>query len=632
MKNMIKLWICAALVMSVQSCKKQDLDNLIDTQSQTVLTDEQIWKDPKLITNVLANLYDRLPKHASLAVGPENFTTYDEAIWSGLSNNDLEVRNNLLVYAYDRWSLWDFVFIRDINLSIDKINASSSLELTATLKKQFIAELRFLRALDYFEMVKRMGGVPIVTTQLIYNFNGDPTPLQQARNKEAEVYDFIASELDAIKNDLGNAGSKRRANKYTALALKSRAMLYAGSIAKYNNTPGFTNSSTVGGEVGIPLARATEYYQKSLDASREILTSGVYALYKSNPNLGENFYEALTNKTANNEVILATDYLKAQNRKHLFTFNNIARSMFEDGGQGSSFTSPTLNLVESYDYLDNSSGILKGTGTGSNTAAGQANWIFYDNLQDVFANKDARLYGTIMYPGTSFAGKALKMQAGVYVWNAAANKYDRIEGALNSTHTDGKLLTGIDGPHRTTTFVSNTGFYLRKYIDAAPGASTSVTQSETWWVLFRLGEIYLNAAEAAYELGLTPEALTNINTLRQRAGFPANSLTSLTLQRIQNERKVELAFEDHRVWDLARWRIADKVWDGTASNPDANMYAVYPYRIIRPGSPLDGKYVYDKIIAPRFKAPRFYRPGNYYSLVPQSVINNNPKIKPNPFH
>jgi hypothetical protein len=203
---------------------------------------------------------------------------------------------------------------------------------------------------------------------------------------------------------------------------------------------------------------------------------------------------------------------------------------------------------------------------------------------------------------------------------------------LGSTHSDGKLLTGIDGPHRTTTFVSNTGFYMRKYIDATAGASASGIQSDTWWVLFRLSEIHLNAAEAAFELGRTSEALPYINAVRERAGFPANSLSTLTLQRIQNERKVEFAFEDHRVWDIIRWRIADKVWDGTNTNPDANVYALYPYRIIRPGHVNDGKYVFDKIIAPRFKAPRFFRPGNYYSSVAQNVIDNNPKIVRNPFH
>jgi len=617
-----------AMLLPLSSCKK----DILNTASQTILTDEQTWNEPKSVTSVLANLYDRLPKHGTVSQGPEFFTTYDEAIWSGLSNNDLEARNNLINYPYERWRLWDYDFIRDINVAIDKIAAANSLSMTETVKKQFIAEFRFLRAYMYFEMVKRMGGVPIITKQLEYKLGDDPTTLQYLRNKESEVYDFIASELDAIKDNIGNGQSKRQANKYAVLALKSRAMLYAASIAKYNNETGFTNVSLPGGEVGIPASRANEYYQKSLDASLEIINSGIYSLYKANPVAGENFYSAIVEKNNNTEVILVTDYNKATSRKHLFTFNAIPRSLFEDGAQGSSNISPSLNLVESFDYLDGSAGTLKGVGTGSNTAAGQSNWIFYAKPEDIFAGKDARLYGTIIYPGSRFAGKALQMQAGVYVWNAIANKYDRTEGTLNSNYTDGKLLTGLDGPHRTNTFVSNTGFYLRKYLDAAAGASTSTIQSDTWWVLFRLGEIYLNASEAAFELGQTTDALKYINTLRERAGFPANSLSALSIQKIQNERKVELAFEDHRVWDLKRWRIADKLWDGTTGNANANVYALYIYRIVRPGHVNDGKYVFDKIVAPRFKAPRFFRPGNYYSSIAQNVLDNNPKIIRNPFH
>jgi hypothetical protein len=150
-----------------------------------------------------------------------------------------------------------------------------------------------------------------------------------------------------------------------------------------------------------------------------------------------------------------------------------------------------------------------------------------------------------------------------------------------------------------------------------------------------LGEIYLNAAEAAFELGQTGDAVGYINTLRERAGFPPNSLAvgDLTLDRLRNERRVELAFEDHRVWDLKRWRIAHEVWNGDIASTDANITALYPYRIVRPGDAArDGKYVFLKLTAPRFRAPRLFQMGNYYSSIDQSVLNNNPKIVRNPFH
>ena len=151
---------------------------------------------------------------------------------------------------------------------------------------------------------------------------------------------------------------------------------------------------------------------------------------------------------------------------------------------------------------------------------------------------------------------------------------------LGSTYEDGGLLTGSSGPQRSQTEVTNSGFYLRKYVDQTAMSSTRGIRSDMWWVRFRLGEIYLNASEAALELGKTADALKYVNTLRERAGFRANSIKTLTIERLQNERRVELAFEDHRVWDLKRWRIAHEVWNGNASNPDAVIYALYPYRVV----------------------------------------------------
>jgi len=126
--------------------------------------------------------------------------------------------------------------------------------------------------------------------------------------------------------------------------------------------------------------------------------------------------------------------------------------------------------------------------------------------------------------------------------------------------------------------------------------------------------------------------LTYINALRERAGFGANSLKGLTIDEIRNERRVELAFEDHRLWDLKRWRIADKVWNGDRNSATAMLYALYPYRVVRPGDPTkDGKYVFVKTTAPRVLSPRNFQVQNYYSSIDQAWINNNPKITRNPF-
>lgn len=626
MKNISKyLALCLVLTLSITSCKKDYLER----EPTTIVTDEQLWKDPKLIVGLLANYYNRLPTDMGLndQAGSQwrNMADYDDGMWSGSSND--EWRNNIVSYDRARWRLYDYGFVRDLNLAIENVDKFGTATLNEAQRTQLKAEFRFIRAYLYFEMVKRMGGVPLITTQLLYDFSGDPTYLQQPRAKEAEVYDFIAAELDAIKNDIANGGSTGRANRYTCMALKSRAMLYAGTIAKYNAllTP---NVVTPGGEVGIPAARAAEYLQKSLDASKEVI-AGPYSLYKNNPNLGENFYEAVVKKTNNPEVIFVRDFLSSKAKKHFFTYENIARGIREDNLSSSSIV-PSLNLVENYEYLDGSPGVLR-TRNAANT-----DYIYYSNTTDIFANKDARLYGTVIYPGAPFRGLTVDMQAGVMRWDAASSSYQTIEGPdLGTNYTDGKPLIAASGPHRSIQEVSNTGFYLRKYVDANGGASTRGIQSDVWWVWFRLGEIYLNAAEAAFELGFTSDALTYANAIRERAGFPANSLSAatITIEKIRNDRRNELAFEDHRVWDLKRWRQADKVWNGNANNPEDVVYALYPYRVVRPGDPArDGKYVFVKMRAPKFGAPRFFQIFNYYSSIDQGVINSNPKIVPNPFN
>ncbi len=620
MRNILKYAIFSLAIFSLASCEKDWLER----KSQTILGSEQVMNDPNLIVGLLANYYNRLPSDYNLG-SSANMTRYDDAVWGNSTNLNEQIRNELIEYNINTWTLWDYSLIRDINVAIENLETFGN-KLTTTQKEQFNAEFRFLRAYVYFEMVKRMGGVPLITNQLLTT-TGDYESLKKPRNKESDCYDFIGSECNAIKDKIGNAGSTTRANKEAVLALKSRAMLHAASLCKYNNllTPTLT---LPGGEVGMPASKAAEYYQKSLDAAIEILTNENYSLYKGNPsNLGDNFYEAITKKSGNPEIILAQDYLLAKGRAHDFSYHNIAFSLLEDVFGGSS-TTPSLNLVESYDYLDGSPGILK-TRTADNS-----DFIYYDNPQDIFANKDARLFGTVIVPGTSFKGQDIALQAGVMEWNEATNTYIVIEGAYGSVYTDGETLTGQGGPTRTGSMISPTGFYLKKYVDNATGSATLARKSDMWWVLFRIGEVYLNACEAAFELGEIPEALGYINTLRERAGFPPNSLSTLNLEKILNERRVELAFEDNRLWDLIRTRTATEVWNGDVNSKTAQQRALYGYRVIRPGDPArDGKYVYVELMpSPRFTRPRNFRIQNYYSQIPQNAINANDLLVRNPFH
>ena len=99
-----------------------------------------------------------------------------------------------------------------------------------------------------------------------------------------------------------------------------------------------------------------------------------------------------------------------------------------------------------------------------------------------------------------------------------------------------------------------TGFGVMKYLDEQVDIGSTWSNSGTDYQVFRLGETMLNLAEAALELGKSGEALMAVNKIRTRAGIA--ELGSVSMNQIRQERRVELAFEAHRYWDLRRWRIA----------------------------------------------------------------------------
>lgn len=604
-------------------------DQWLDRQANDILLEEQVWNDPVMIEGLLANYYDRLPKHYSLSGGWPEMAMYTDAMWSGGSND--QWRNDVRDYGFDRWALWDYGLIRDLNLAIENIDEYST-QLQDSEKAAYKAELRFLRAYVYFEHVKRMGGIPLITQTFEYTGPDNIEDLKVPRATEKEVYDFIYDELEEIKDQLGNDGSQSRGNKYTALALQSRAMLYAGSIAKYNNEMA-SPITLPGGEVGIPASAAQDYYEKALVAAADVIQNSPYELYDNNSDPADNFYEAVNIESQNSEMILSEQFLSSADRRHWFAYDNIARPIREDN-LGSSAIAPSLNLVEAFPYTDGSNGELR-TRTADNS-----DYIYYDNPIDIFAGKDPRMFGTVIVPGGTFKGSTVEMQAGVKRWNGS--EYETVIGSqLSSEYEDGGVLTAAGGPHQSITEVSNTGFYMKKLIDNDPMSASRGVRSDNWWPRIRLAEVYLNAAEAAYELSqmgssaTEQEAADYINALRERAGFdPAGLLTAATIdiETIRNERRIELAFEDHRVWDLKRWRIAHEVWDGQPSNEESVVRALYPYRIVNPGNPNHNKYVFDELEAPRMQSPRRFRMGNYYSLIPQGARNANGELVKNPFH
>jgi len=160
-------------------------------------------------------------------------------------------------------------------------------------------------------------------------------------------------------------------------------------------------------------------------------------------------------------------------------------------------------------------------------------------------------------------------------------------------------------------------------------SSTRGRNSDMWFPRFRFAEAVMIAAEASFELNKQADAVTYINMVRERAGI--QPLTVVTFDDIVQENRVEFAFEDHRYWDLKRWRIADKVWNGIPNDPNAQQYALFPYVINEPGNPNNGKWVFDKQPVHMAPYPRYFQPKHYYNFIDQGWINNNPKLVKNPY-
>lgn len=609
MKRIYKATIFGLSMIFLLSC-----NNFLERDSEGVIPNEDVFSDDKMTLSALSNLYGRMNWGQNID-NDKAYVYLDEACWS---NGSPETFNG---FSNDFLRVYDYGLIRNMNQFLEGLRSSAADHMDQAERKNLEGEVRFLRAWTYFQMCRGLGGMPIVGDEVFeYSAGTDITTLQYARSTESEMYDYIIAECEDIASNFLKdevTVNSARANKWTALALKARAALYAGSIAKYNNL--LPNPvKTDGGEVGIPASKSDEYYQIALKAAQDIIASGKYGLYDGNPDKRINFYEATSVKANNNEVIWTRDHYYPGDVT-AFSYHNVPTSVAED--EESSQVTPILNLIEAYEYTNNRDGDLKTEDT-------DGNYIFYDKAEDLFEGKDPRLWGTVIYPGAEFKEQQIVFQAGrKYLENGIWT--DEI-GPSGSKDGNGEIITSINGPLKTNDNHRNkSGFCVRKFLDTKKQSSTR-QGGDMWFIRFRYAEILLVASEASLELGNIPTALGYINQVRDRAGIQ-NLKNTLTLDEIMRERRVELAFEDHRYWDLKRWRKAHLIWTGQSDNYNAVHYALFPFKINEPGNPNNGKWVFDKIRTHMTQYPIFFEMKNYYNFIDQGWRNNNPKITLNPF-
>lgn len=626
MKKILSIAICACL-LSVSSCND---DDFLDVPPTQVLPEELVFSDPALVLSVLGDLYNRQVDFSSLDQGWSSFADFSESF---ASENGSDFFHQRTGWGYGEWALWDYNYIRDLNLFIQR--ATTATELPENEKNRFIAEARFLRANFYFELVKRMGGVPLILEPLEYDYSGNVAILQRPRAKESEVYDFIITEAEAIKNLLpADVNQKSRASKGAALAMKARAALYAGSIARYGSrTP---QVFLPGGEVGIPAAMAEGYYTTALASAREIIngSAGGYELYQVLPDLSENFAAIFLDKSSVNQESIFIEDFRVGGKVHNYTVNTQPYSISDEGGDAGRLN-PSLNLVQSFELLDNTFARLATT-----DAAG--NPIYYTEPDGIFAGRDARLAGTVILPNGLFKGARVDIWAG-YLLGDGSILTSGEAGSLRPLPgtTQPVQVVGEDGPVNGLEFRTQTGFYNRKYLDPTVGSGRRGRGSDVAFIRYRFGEVLLNAAEAAFELGQYGPASDYINLVRARAGLTTPIVLNATngFNRIVHERRVELAFEGHALYDKKRWRIAHIVWDGnpmtvndlvsnigSATKRNTQPFGLWPYKYYNPGNPNNGRWVFREVKPGKVTGSNRFLLGNYYSFINDNIRSANPQI------
>ncbi|WP_198675374.1 RagB/SusD family nutrient uptake outer membrane protein [Pleomorphovibrio marinus] len=573
MKKIISINIIASMFI-FQSCMDIFEREPLDKISETV-----VWTQEPLIEAYVLDLYARFPFFAYPGMTLTDLATERFTNMNAITMGTMTQNTEMLGY-------WDYVTIRDCNVFLERIREAPIDELA---KERLEGEVRAIRAVIYFEKQKRYGGVPLVDTVLDPFEDLDPAYLR--RSTEERIADFINEELDLAIQMLGeNVSRTGRINKWSAYAYKSRANLWAASIAKYG-------AVQREGLVGIPEARANEFFQKAADAANAVIQSGTYNMYNVHADRSEN-YRYLFLDDSNSEIIFERLY-DGPIIGHSFSHNNYPTRF--SAGQGS-ITNPLLELLYSYENID---------GTTDQPDFGPAH-LYEDGIAP-WSNKDPRLRATVFLQGEPYGGDMIRTYEGLDP--SPEPNPGAIISDFNVQH-QGTPTVGPDSRLSQQNFRTTSGFLLRKYIIDEPLVERDIMT--TSWKAIRLGEMYLNLAEAAYELGDLETAVGALNVTRERAGISLLDAGDLTLDRLRNERKVELAFEGFRYWDLRRWRTARQVLN--RDDPFRGLRIILHHA--------SGQFYFIPFEAETFT--RIFREEHYYNPFLLSRLENNTHLLQNP--
>jgi hypothetical protein len=414
--------------MVVDSCKK------LDPLAPNVLGDPTVLGTQEGVTSYMARLYSEMPIE-DFKYSPQGgynnaaatFNWGSKSTGESLGRDWRQPQENSNVVNYNAV----YSYIRDCNYFIKNFPAYSA-KFTAAQVQNFLGEAYFVRGVCYYALVRRFGGVPLVTTPIAYPpTSSDSTAVNGLqRSSEADTWALIASDLDSAYSKLPVTNQTSRADKSTAAAYKSRAMLFAGSVAKYNTNVSPANTYGSGQLCGFPAGTDPKpYFQAAYDAAKLVISGAsgkTYGLYMKDWTAGN-----LTNQYRN----MVDMFFDASSQENIFvrqydTYlddgHNYDLYMIPDPirgwGWGSEVT-PTLDFVEMFDGLPKWTAGTPGI-QGLPNAFGASrlqnldsngNYVLYNSPLDIFATAEPRLRAYVILPMDVLKGSVMEIRAGVYV-------------------------------------------------------------------------------------------------------------------------------------------------------------------------------------------------------------------------
>ncbi|HEU4554535.1 MAG TPA: RagB/SusD family nutrient uptake outer membrane protein [Chitinophaga sp.] len=564
----------------------------LDVTPLNQFTSASVWKDATLMQAYVTNIY------TFIGYGEFNSTSGlsvldDEAMWTNGATPIVQstiTSSNLDILGGSRFNylLWDNLYsgIRQCNDFLE--NSASSPVAGQPMVQRMRGEAYFLRGYLYHNLMRVNGGIPLITK--VYGLK-DSTAI--ARNTFEETVNFIVRDADsaaALLPTVYTGADVGRATKGAALALKSRVLLYAASDL-YNINP--SHMPETGYTGGDRQARWTA----ARDAAKAVMDLGIYKLFAADPAPGDstaaNYANLFLSKT--NEEVIFSRFTSVNAGAP-----NVGLWFNPNGYHGYGENSPIQQMVDAYEMKDGS----------------KFSWGNPVHAAHPYENRDPRFYATVFYDGAHWKKRT-----------SDGEVFDPV-GIIQAFKTlklpDGSTLPGIDtrnGPIENWNG-SYPNYYLRKFVD--PNNDHRSVAQEIPWPFFRYAEILLNYAEACIELTQYQDARDALNQIRRRAGMPefTAALTGVPLRdEYRNERRIELAFEEHRFFDIRRWMIAPQVMNENAkgieisvqgtNRADRSTYHDYSYKVID----VQTRHWDDKM---------------YFIPIQFAEMNRNPLLKQNP--